>query len=125
MGFMSVIALIANVCCLFVLSRHKADDLNMRSTWLCSRNDIISNTSVLLAAALVAVTQSIWPDVVVGLLITSLFLKSAVSILREACIELQQPVAQPFKLPLIKLIPFQQLCASGTCPANACHCGAS
>jgi cation diffusion facilitator family transporter len=124
MGFMSVIALVANASCLLLLSRHKADDLNMRSTWLCSRNDIIANTSVLLAAALVAVTQSIWPDMVVGLLITSIFLKSAVSILREAWTELRQPVAQPSKLPVIKLVPMQQLCAAGTCPANACRCGA-
>ena len=119
---MSAIALVANVICLFLLSRHKTDDLNMRSTWLCSRNDIIANTSVLIAAALVAVTQSKWPDVVVGLLITSIFLKSAVYILREAYTELRQPVAQPSKPSVIKTVSIQQFCAVGTCPANACHC---
>ena len=123
MGCMSVIALAANASCLLLLSKHKADDVNMRSTWLCSRNDIIANTSVLVAAALVAVTQSIWPDVLVGLLITSIFLKSAIFILQEAWTELRQPVAQPSKLPVIKLVPMPQRCAARTCPAHACRCG--
>lgn len=125
MFVMSAIALAANASCLILLSRHKTDDLNMRSTWLCSRNDIIANTSVLLAAALVAVTQSKWPDVVVGLLITSIFLKSAVYILREAYTELRQPVAQHSKPSVIKSVLIQQFCVAGTCPANACHCNAS
>ena len=124
MFFMSAIALAANASCLLLLSRHKTDDLNMRSTWLCSRNDIIANTSVLLAAALVAATQSKWPDVVVGLLITSIFLKSAVYILREAYAELRQPAAQSSKSSVIKPVSIQQFCVAGTCSANACHCNA-
>jgi len=124
MFFMGAIALAANASCLFLLSRHKADDLNMRSTWLCSRNDIIANTSVLLAAVLVAVTRSKWPDVIVGLLITSIFLKSAVSILRAAYGELRQPVVHASKPPVIKFTSMQQRCAAGSCPANACHCEA-
>lgn len=124
MFFMGAIALASNASCLLLLSRHKADDLNMRSTWLCSRNDIIANTSVLLAAGLVAVTQSKWPDVVVGLLITSIFLKSAVSILRAAYRELRQPVTQSPKPSVSELVSMQQRCAVGSCPANACHCEA-
>ena len=124
MFFMSAITLVANAICLFLLSRHKTDDLNMRSTWLCSRNDIIANTSVLLAAALVAVTQSKWPDVVVGLLITSIFLKSAVYILREAYMELRQLAAQSSKPSVIKPVSIQQFCSAGTCLANGCHCNA-
>jgi cation diffusion facilitator family transporter len=112
MGVMSVIALVANASCLLLLSRHKAEDLNMRSTWLCSRNDIIANASVLLAATLVAVTQSLWPDVVVGLLITSIFLKSAVSILREAWPALRQPVAQRSQLPASTPLARRQRCPS-------------
>ncbi len=122
MFFMSALALIANASCLFLLSRHKADDINMRSTWLCSRNDIIANTSVLLAAALVAITQSKLPDVVVGLLITTIFLKSAISILRDSYRELRQPVAPPSKFPVPNLVPMQDLCKAGICPANACQC---
>jgi Co/Zn/Cd efflux system component len=56
----------------------------MRSTWLCSRNDIITNLFVLLAAAGVAYFQSVWPDVLVGLLIALLFLRTALGVLRES-----------------------------------------
>ncbi len=122
MFFMGALALIANASCLILLSRHKSDDINMRSTWLCSRNDIIANTSVLLAAALVAITQSKLPDLVVGLLITCIFLKSAVSILRASYRELRQPIAEPSDSPIPKLVSMQELCAAGTCPVNACHC---
>lgn len=124
MFLMSVIALIANASCLFLLSKHKADDINMRSTWVCSRNDIIANTSVFVAAALVAITQSKLPDVVVGLLITSIFLKSAISILKDSYRELRQPTEQPsesFSIP--KLLATPEFCATGTCPVNACLCG--
>lgn len=84
MGIIGLLALAANLACLLLLTRHKDDDLNMKSTWICSRNDILSNTGVLLAAALVALTQSKWPDIVVGLLISLLFLKSSLPILAES-----------------------------------------
>ncbi len=122
MFFMSALALIANASCLFLLSRHKADDINMRSTWICSRNDIIANSSVLLAAALVAITHSKLPDIVVGLLITSIFLKSAISILKDSYRELQQPETTSLQSPDIKIIPTEQLCESGICPIHACQC---
>ncbi len=112
MFFMSLLALAANASCLFFLSRHKSDDINMRSTWLCSRNDIIANTSVFLAAVFVAMTHSNLPDLIVGLLITTIFLKSAISILRDSVRELRLPVIEPIK----------ELCKAGICPANACVC---
>ena len=112
MFFMSLLALAANASCLFFLSRHKSDDINMRSTWLCSRNDIIANTSVFLAAVLVAMTHSKLPDLIVGLLITMIFLKSAISVLRDSIRELRLPVIEPIK----------EFCKSGICPANACVC---
>lgn len=77
-------ALFANLICLGLLVRHRGDDINMRSTWICSRNDIFANTGVLLSAAAVALSASIWPDVVVSLLIVVLFLWSATGVLREA-----------------------------------------
>ncbi len=117
MFIMSALALVANASCLLLLSKHKTDDLNMRSTWLCSRNDIIANISVFVAAVLVAATQSKLPDVVVGLLITSIFLKSAISILKDSYRELRQPIVQSPKQPAIP-----ELCVAGTCPVNACHC---
>ena len=117
MFFMSLLALAANASCLFFLSKHKSDDINMRSTWLCSRNDIIANTSVFLAAALVAMTHSKLPDLAVGLLITIIFLKSAISILIDSVRELRLPIIEPSNLD-----PIQVLCEAGICPTNACVC---
>lgn len=84
MGIVGLIALAANTLCFLMLYRHRTDDLNMRSTWLCSRNDLIANASVIAAAALVAFTGALWPDVVVGLAIAALFLHSARQVLMEA-----------------------------------------
>lgn len=70
MGIMSFLALGANLVCLWLLSKHKDDDINFSSVWLCSRNDIITNTSVIVASFLVYWTNTIWPDVIVGLIIT-------------------------------------------------------
>lgn len=82
------LALGANGLCFALLWRHRADDLNLRSTWLCSRNDLIANGAVLVAALCVAWSRSIWPDVIVGLGIAGLFLRTAVSVLRESIAEL-------------------------------------
>lgn len=84
MGAVGIIALAANTVCFVLLYRHRGDDLNMRSTWLCSRNDLIANTSVLGAAALVGLTGTLWPDVAVGIAIAALFLHSAWQVLTEA-----------------------------------------
>lgn len=84
MGTIALIALLANAVCLVLLRRHRSDDLNMRSVWLCSRNDILANAAVLAAAAGVRSTQSIWPDVIVGLGIALLFLRSATGVLAAA-----------------------------------------
>ncbi|ALP53732.1 cation transporter [Candidatus Tenderia electrophaga] len=88
-GTVGFIALAANSVCLVLLLRHRHDDINMRSTWLCSRNDIIANVSVLAAAGGVAVSGSMWPDVIVGLGIALLFLHSAIHVLKQSVIELQ------------------------------------
>jgi Co/Zn/Cd efflux system component len=84
-----LLALAANGGTLLVLWRRRADDVNMRSAWLCSRNDVIANGAVLLAAGGVALTGSAWPDVAVGLLIAALFTTSAVDVLRTARRELR------------------------------------
>jgi hypothetical protein len=84
MSIVGLIALGSNAVCLFLLTRHRADDINMRSAWLCSRNDVIANAGVLLAAAGVALTGSGWPDIVVGLAIALMFATSAISVIRDA-----------------------------------------
>lgn len=84
MTIVGSIALVANLLCLFLLTKHKDDDINFSSVWVCSRNDIIANTSVLAAAGLVFYFNSSWPDLIVGFGITYLFLRSALGILEEA-----------------------------------------
>jgi cation diffusion facilitator family transporter len=84
MGLVGVLALAANVFCLMLLWRHRADDINMRSAWVCSRNDVIGNVGVLVAAVGVALTGSAWPDVVIGLLVAAVFSRSAVLVIRDA-----------------------------------------
>ncbi len=91
MGGLALVALAANAVCLVVLTRHRNDDLNLRSTWLCSRNDIIANTGVILAAGSVYVTGSNLPDIAVSGLITAIFLRSAWLVLREAMAALRPP----------------------------------
>lgn len=83
-GVIGLLALAANSVCLFMLTRHREDDVNMRSVWLCSRNDIIANVSVLAAGVAVYLTTSHWPDVIVGLGISILFIKSAISVFTDA-----------------------------------------
>ena len=83
-GLIGLIALTANAVCLSLLWHHRAEDVNMRSVWLCSRNDIIANTSVLLAALGVWLTNSQWPDLLVGLGIAVLFLRSAFHVFKDA-----------------------------------------
>ena len=84
MGAVGLLALAANLVCLRLLTRHRDEDINMRSVWLCSRNDIVANVSVLAAAGLVAVVHQPWPDWVVGLGIAALFLHSAWRVLGQS-----------------------------------------
>ena len=96
MGIIGTLVLLGNGICFLLLFRHRSDDLNMRSTWLCSRNDIIANLSVLVAAIGVKVFSSSWPDILVGVVIAALFLKSAFTVLRESFFELR--VLKPHSL---------------------------
>lgn len=78
------IALAANLICLALLWRFRNHNLNMSSTFECSRNDVASNIGVLIAAGLVAMTDAAWPDIVVGGIIAIIFLRSAWRVLGEA-----------------------------------------
>lgn len=89
-GIIGVLALLANLTCLLLLTRHRSDDLNMHSVWLCSRNDIIANAGVLLAGAGVALTQHGWPDIAIGLVIASLFLHTAIQVIGRATHQLRE-----------------------------------
>lgn len=94
MGAIGVMALVANMASVLILLRYRDGDANVRSVWLCSRNDAIGNVAVIGAAALVAFTASPWPDLVVAALMAGLFLKSSVSIIRQAMGELRLEVTQ-------------------------------
>jgi Co/Zn/Cd efflux system component len=84
MGAIGALALAVNLVCLGLLWRHRGEDLNMDSVWLCSRNDIVANVAVLGAGGAVALLGSRWPDLVVGVAIAGLFLRSGIGVLREA-----------------------------------------
>ena len=83
------LALVANLVCLRMLWRFRRQDVNMASTWECSRNDVISNIGVLAAAGLVAATSSPWPDIVIGLAMATVVLRSAVRVLGDSIPQLR------------------------------------
>ena len=93
MGIIGGIALAANLVCFFLLYRHRGDNLNMSSTWVCSRNDLIANVGVLLAAGGTYLLASRWPDIIVGCIIASLFLVSSLNVLSHAIRALRMPPA--------------------------------
>ena len=88
MALMGLVALAGNTWAFALLWRHRSDDINMTSTWLCSRNDLIANTAVLTAAVAVWQFDSVWPDVIVGVAISVLFLRTARDVIRDARAEL-------------------------------------
>ena len=88
MGVVGFMALAANLICAVMLLGFRDTDVNMRSAWLCSRNDVLANVGVLLAAAGVTWTNSHWPDLVVGISISALILKSAIEVMKDAKIEI-------------------------------------
>ena len=102
-GIIGSIALLANLVCFFMLYTHREDNLNMSSTWLCSRNDLVANVGVLFAGYLTYVFASRWPDIIVGILIAVLFLKSAIQIIREAKRETSKPDIPPVQPVVISL----------------------
>jgi Co/Zn/Cd efflux system component len=89
MGVVGFLALAANVASVLLLARYRDGDANVRSVWLCSRNDAIGNVAVMIAALGVWGTASRWPDLVVAAIMASLFLWSSVQILRQSARELR------------------------------------
>ena len=89
MGLVGALALAANLTSLAILMRWRDGDSNVRSVWLCSRNDAIGNVGVIVAGGLVAATGSAWPDLVVAALLATLFMKSAIAIITQARAELK------------------------------------
>lgn len=83
MSIFAVFGLAVNGLCLYLLTRHRDSNNNMRSVWICARNDIIGNCSVLLAAGLVALTHARWPDIIIGLALAMVLLYSGSKIIKN------------------------------------------
>lgn len=79
-----LLALIANVTCLLLISKHRQGDVNMRASWIFSKNDVIANLSVIVSGGIVALTGSRYPDLVIGFMIAVLVSCGGFQILREA-----------------------------------------
>lgn len=88
MGVIGIMALAANVASALLLWRWRDGDANVRSVWLCTRNDAVGNVAVMVAAGAVALTGTGWPDLIVAAGMAALFLSSSVSILRQSRQEL-------------------------------------
>jgi len=84
MGIVGVAALASNLASVLILARYKDGDANVRSVWLCSRNDAIGNVAVMMAALGVWGTATAWPDLVVAGIMAGLFLWSATQILSQS-----------------------------------------
>jgi len=90
MGAIGILALAANVASVLILMRYKDGDANVRSVWLCSRNDAIGNVAVMLAAVAVWWTGTKWPDLIVAAMMAGLFFWSSVRILQQSFAEMRQ-----------------------------------
>jgi Co/Zn/Cd efflux system component len=95
MGAVGVLALLANLASVLILVRYKDGDANVRSVWLCSRNDAIGNVAVMLAALGVWGTATKWPDLLVAAVMAGIFLTSSFQILRQSVHELRASKIAP------------------------------
>lgn len=93
MGTVGILALGANVASVLLLLRYREGDANVRSVWLCSRNDAIGNLAVVAAASGVFATGTAWPDLAVAAIMASLFLTSSARIVRQALGEIAAPAS--------------------------------
>ena len=89
MGAIGILALAANAASVVILMRYKDGDANVRSVWLCSRNDAIGNVAVMIAALAVWGTATKWPDLLVAAIMAGLFLNSSIQILRQSFREMR------------------------------------
>jgi len=85
-SFIGVLALIANIICFVLLTRHKGENINLKSAWMCSRNDLFGNMGVIGAGILVGYFSSMWPDIIIGLGIATLVIYFSISVIRESLI---------------------------------------
>lgn len=95
MGAVGFTALVANAASFGLLWAYRHGDANMRSAWICTRNDVLGNLAVLLAAAGVFGTSTGWPDVIVAAIMAALAVQGAATVIRHSLGELRQPITVP------------------------------
>jgi len=95
MGAVGIAALAANAASFGLLWAYRGGDANMRSAWICTRNDVLGNLAVLLAALGVFGTGTGWPDVIVAAIMAALALQGATTVVQQSLKELRQPVTVP------------------------------
>lgn len=84
MMVMGLVALIANIICLILISKHRDGEIHMRASWIFSKNDVIANVGVILAGAFVAATASRIPDLVIGIVVAVIVIRGGILILKDA-----------------------------------------
>jgi Co/Zn/Cd efflux system component len=89
MSMFGILSLATNTICLYLLWRHRHEDVNMSSVWECSRNDMASDISVIVAAGGVWLLESGWPDIIIALALVILLFRSAFRVISSAKDELQ------------------------------------
>lgn len=89
MGVIGLLAFAANMVSVLLLMKYREGDSNIKSVWLCSRNDAIGNLAVIAAGVGVFTTQTIWPDIIVAFIIAGLFMNSSIKITLQAKKELE------------------------------------
>ncbi|MFQ3197316.1 MAG: cation diffusion facilitator family transporter [Paraglaciecola sp.] len=92
MLWISLLALAVNLFCFILLSRYRSGDINMRASWICSRNDMIANVGVILSAALVVWLDSAIPDLVIATIIALVIVQSSLKIVKESIIMLKTEI---------------------------------
>ena len=95
MGIVGSTALVANGASFGLLLAYRGGDANMRSAWICTRNDVVGNLAVLLAALGVFGTQTGWPDIIVAAIMAGLALQGSTVVVRQSLGELRRPAALP------------------------------
>src|SRR4029077_20237976 len=95
MGAVGFAALAANAASFGLLCAYRSGDANMRSAWICTRNDVLGNLAVLLAALGVFGTGTGWPDIIVAAVMAALALQGATIVVRQSLAGLRQPAGAP------------------------------
>ena len=95
MGTVGFLALVANGASFLLLWAYRYGDANMRSAWICTRNDVLGNVAVLFAALGVFGTGTGWPDVIVAAIMAGLALQGSAMVVRQALGELRRPLSAP------------------------------